>query len=189
MERALEAQTPQLELKRRQGDARRKRTEDLEAVLESRSAEVAGLNAQLTDARHRIIELRSALIAEVMQLQSVKVSTSWRLTLPLRWFAGKFPWSACRLRRVLKLRFGELPPLSGVLCRPDWWDLIDGLSAEAVETPAVVTGQRILRLVAAGADGRHALGARFGGLAPSQSLSRHRLGQGRARCPRDGRSP
>ena len=63
---------------------------------------------------------------------------------------------------------GELPPLSESISGPDRWDLIDGLSAEAVEKPAVVAGQRILRLVAAGADGRHALGARFGGLAPSE---------------------
>ena len=38
-----------------------------------------------------------------MQFQSVMMSTSWRLTLPLRWFAGKFPWSARQLRRILKL--------------------------------------------------------------------------------------
>ena len=31
----------------------------------------------------------------------------------------------------------------------------------------MVSGQRILRLVAVGADSRHALGARFGDLAPS----------------------
>ena len=61
---------------------------------------------------------------------------------------------------------GELPPPSESISGPDRWDLIDGLSAEAVEEPAVVAGQRILRLVAVGTDGRHALGARFGGLAP-----------------------
>ena len=61
---------------------------------------------------------------------------------------------------------GELPPLSESISGPDRWDLIDGLSAEAVEEPAVAAGQRILRLVAVGTDGRHALGARFGGLAP-----------------------
>ena len=103
LECALEAQARQLELKRRQEDARRRRTEDLEAALEFRSAEVASLSVQLTDASHRIVELRSALGAEVIQLQSVKMSTSWKLTLPLRRFAEKFPWSARQLRRVLKL--------------------------------------------------------------------------------------
>jgi hypothetical protein len=60
---------------------------------------------------------------------------------------------------------GELPPLSESPFGPDKWDLIEGLNAEAVKRPAVVPGQRILRLVAAGGDGRHALGARFAGLA------------------------
>ena len=32
----------------------------------------------------------------------------------------------------------------------------------------MASGQRILRLVAVGTDGRHALGARFGGLAPDR---------------------
>jgi hypothetical protein len=61
---------------------------------------------------------------------------------------------------------GELPPLSESPFGPDRWDLIDGLSAGAVEQPVVVAGQRILRLVAVGADGRHALGVRFGSLVP-----------------------
>ena len=108
LERALEAQARQLESKRHQGDARRRRTEDLHAALESRSAEVAGLNAQLTHACHRIADLTSALEAKVTQLQSVMMSTSWRLTRPLRWFAGKFQWSARQLRRVLNL-FWEVP--------------------------------------------------------------------------------
>jgi hypothetical protein len=60
----------------------------------------------------------------------------------------------------------ELPPVSESSSGPDRWDLIEGLNAEGVKRPAVVLGQRILRLVAVGADGRHALGARFGGLAP-----------------------
>jgi hypothetical protein len=59
----------------------------------------------------------------------------------------------------------ELPPLPELPSAPDRWDLIEGLNAEAVERPVVVPGQRVLQLVAVGADGRHALGARFGGLA------------------------
>ena len=56
-------------------------------------------------------------------------------------------------------KINELPTL------PDpssGWDLIEGLSAEIVQGPEVVSRQRILRLVAVGADGRHALAARFG---------------------------
>ena len=62
---------------------------------------------------------------------------------------------------------GELPPLPESSSAPSEWDLIEGLNAEEVQGSAVVSGQRILRLVAVGADGRHALGARFGDLAPS----------------------
>jgi predicted O-methyltransferase YrrM len=40
-------------------------------------------------------------------------------------------------------------------------------SIDSQQGSEVVSGQHILRLVAAGADGRHALGARFGDLAPS----------------------
>ena len=61
----------------------------------------------------------------------------------------------------------ELPPLPESSSAPNRWDLIEGLSAEEVEGSAVVSGQRILRLVAVGADGRHALGVHFGDLAPS----------------------
>jgi hypothetical protein len=60
----------------------------------------------------------------------------------------------------------ELPPLPESSSAPNRWDLIEGLNAEVVQESAVVSGQRILRLVAVGADGRHALGARFGDLAP-----------------------
>jgi hypothetical protein len=61
----------------------------------------------------------------------------------------------------------ELPPLPESSSAPNRWDLIEGLSAETVQGSAVVSGQRILQLVAVGTDGRHALGARFGDLAPS----------------------
>jgi adhesin HecA-like repeat protein len=61
----------------------------------------------------------------------------------------------------------ELPPLPESSSAPNRWDLIEGLNAEEVQGSAVVPGQHILRLVAAGADGRHALGVRFGDLAPS----------------------
>jgi hypothetical protein len=61
----------------------------------------------------------------------------------------------------------ELPLLSEISFGPDRWDFIDGLSAEVVEWPTVVSSQRILRLVAVGADSRHALAARFGDLVPN----------------------
>src|SRR5215813_618518 len=66
----------------------------------------------------------------------------------------------------------ELPPLPNASNAPDKWDLIEGLNAEVVEGSAAASGQRILRLVAVGADvpsdGRHALGVYFGGLVPGE---------------------
>jgi hypothetical protein len=61
----------------------------------------------------------------------------------------------------------ELPPLPGSPSTPNGWDLIEGLNADVLQGSAVVSGQRILRLVAVGADRRHALGVRFDDLAPS----------------------
>jgi hypothetical protein len=60
----------------------------------------------------------------------------------------------------------KLPPLPAAPSAPASWDLIEGLSADAVEGAKPVSGVRILRLVAAGGDGRHALSARLGGLSP-----------------------
>ena len=60
-----------------------------------------------------------------------------------------------------------LPLLPGSSSAPNEWDLIEGLGAAVVEKPVVVAGQRILQLVAVGADRRHALGVHFGDLAPS----------------------
>ena len=97
-------------------------------------------------------------------------------------------WRAVRSRSSARCLMARCPHVPESSAAPNRWDLIDGLSAEAVEEAAVVSGQRILRLVAVGADSRHALGARFGDLAPSRNLSRHRLGQGRARCPRHDRA-
>jgi hypothetical protein len=62
----------------------------------------------------------------------------------------------------------ELSPFTESSTGPNGWDLIDGLNAKTVEGSAMVSGQRILRLLAVGADGRHALGVRFGELAPDQ---------------------
>jgi hypothetical protein len=64
----------------------------------------------------------------------------------------------------------ELPPIPESSSAPNSWDLIEGLSADVVQGSAVAPDQHILRLVAVGtdsqSDGRHALGVRFGGLAP-----------------------
>jgi hypothetical protein len=69
-----------------------------------------------------------------------------------------------RQARVHDIR--ELPPLPKCPSGPDDWDLIEGLGVEILDEPAVACGQRVLRLVAVPSDGRHALSARFGGLAP-----------------------
>jgi hypothetical protein len=60
----------------------------------------------------------------------------------------------------------KLPLLPASPFGPDKWDLLEGVSAEVVQGSAVVSGQRIMRLVAVGVAGRHALGIRFSGLAP-----------------------
>jgi hypothetical protein len=62
---------------------------------------------------------------------------------------------------------GELPPLPKSSTAPKGWDLIEGLNAEVFQGSELVAGQHILRLVAVGADQRHALGAVFDDLAPS----------------------
>jgi hypothetical protein len=63
---------------------------------------------------------------------------------------------------------GELPRLPQSSSAPNRWDLIEGLNAEELQGSAVVSSQRILQLVAVGAERRHALAARFGDLVPGQ---------------------
>jgi hypothetical protein len=63
-----------------------------------------------------------------------------------------------------------LPPLPETSSGSNKWDLVEGLSVEVVQGLAVVSGQHILRLVAAGANGRHALAARFHAPAPAESV-------------------
>ena len=63
----------------------------------------------------------------------------------------------------------DLPPLLESGSNPISWDLIEGLSAVVVQESAVVAGQSVLRLVAVGIDGRHALGMRGGGLVPRKA--------------------
>jgi hypothetical protein len=61
-------------------------------------------------------------------------------------------------------RLSDLPPLpklSGAAIR---WNLIEGLNVQVLQGTAIVPGQRILRLVAAGENRRHALGVQFGPL-------------------------
>jgi hypothetical protein len=75
--------------------------------------------------------------------------------------------SRAKINTVIKVtNVCELPALPKFPCVPKRWDLIEGLNAKVVQGSAVVPGQRILRLVAAGTEGRHALGARFGDFAP-----------------------
>jgi hypothetical protein len=80
---------------------------DLKAALEISSTETANLQAQLADARHHLeisstetAGLRTQLTDARYQLQMIKVSTSWRLTLPVRRFAEKFPWFSRQLKQV-----------------------------------------------------------------------------------------
>ena len=63
----------------------------------------------------------------------------------------------------------ELPPLTDSSSAPDKWDFVEGLSVEVVQASTVNSGENILRLVAAGNPGRHALAARFSTSAPGRS--------------------
>ena len=63
----------------------------------------------------------------------------------------------------------ELPPLTHSSSAPDKWDFVEGLSVEVVQASTVNSGENILRLVAAGDPGRHALAARFSTSAPGRS--------------------
>ena len=60
----------------------------------------------------------------------------------------------------------DLPLLSETSSVPSNWDLFEGLSAEVVQGPPVAHGQPVLKLIAVGTDGRHALGIRFADLSP-----------------------
>jgi hypothetical protein len=198
LDRALEAQARQLELKRRQGEARRKRTEDLEAALESRSAEILSLKESASWRLTRPLRWFAEKFPQsARQLKRVPRLFSKRNTFQLNSRfeysdAGlnaapegrgpAIPSSekllsnlAEKLERHLDIApneqatdIGELPPVSESYSGLDKWDLIDGLNANPVEELAIVSGQRILRLVAVGDDCRHALSARFSGLAPDR---------------------
>ena len=66
-------------------------------------------------------------------------------------------------------KISELPPILESSFLHGQWDVIWGLNATALSAPTVVPGQPVLRLVAVGADGRHALAARFVGLVPGRT--------------------
>jgi hypothetical protein len=70
---------------------------------------------------------------------------------------------------VVATKISDLPTLLESSSNPISWDLIEGLSAGVVEEPRVLAGQSILRLVAVGIEGRHALGMRGGGLVPRKA--------------------
>jgi hypothetical protein len=84
---------------------------------------------------------------------------------------GHYDWVTIRARRLARCLLKRIQGARakahiadiGELPRLHRWDVFDGLHAEVIEGTPVVHGQQILRLAAVG-DGRHALGARFGGL-------------------------
>jgi hypothetical protein len=122
-----------LELKRRQGDVRRKRME-LNGAPEGRGPAAPRLGTPLAN----LSEKKGWGVESHVDIASNEQVTDIR----------------------------ELPPVCESYSGPEKWDLIDGLNAKPVEGSAVVSGQRILRLVAVAAESRHALSARFSGLAP-----------------------
>jgi acyl-CoA synthetase (AMP-forming)/AMP-acid ligase II/acyl carrier protein len=60
----------------------------------------------------------------------------------------------------------ELPPFPQEPSESCQWDMVEGLDAEVIQEAPIIPGFHIMRLAAAGPDGRHALGARFDGLSP-----------------------
>ena len=85
---------------------------------------------------------------------------------PLLRRVGTVLWQQLAIRRRRRTNISELPALPS----PNRWDLIEGLRAEFIQGSAVVSGQQLLRLVAVGTDGRHALGGEFGDTALAQSI-------------------
>jgi GT2 family glycosyltransferase len=65
-------------------------------------------DAELTKARQQIVESIDALQGRVNELSSIKASTCWRITEPLRWIGGQAPTLVRLLRRALKLAWWAL---------------------------------------------------------------------------------
>jgi glycosyltransferase involved in cell wall biosynthesis len=78
--------------------AQRRRT----AQLESHTASVS----------HRLMVLESAVHARGAELTTIRESTSWRVTSPLRWFATKLRWLATKSRQVPLYRHLRVPARS-----------------------------------------------------------------------------
>jgi glycosyltransferase involved in cell wall biosynthesis len=114
LEQALEARSTELVLARN-------RAAELEQALEARSTELvsarnraAELETESAAMARQVAKLESVLTTQAIELESIKASTSWRLTAVLRTSAGRFPWLARQLRRSANLlwRTAELQPIS-----------------------------------------------------------------------------
>jgi glycosyltransferase involved in cell wall biosynthesis len=88
---------------------RNAKVSSLDQALSERNNEIGALQralAELTAARNLIAHLRGALEDRELEVQSIKASTSWRLTRPMRRAGTALPRFAQFGRRVLKSLWG-----------------------------------------------------------------------------------
>ena len=116
LEQALEAKAAAVASLENELGATRRQAAKSEQELEARSAAMARFERELTGARRHIAELGSRLEGQARELLSIKASTSWRVTRPVRWI-GAHASLARQLRRAL----GQIRRVAG---RPSELDLI-----------------------------------------------------------------
>jgi hypothetical protein len=75
---------------------------DLQNKVESKPRCFEARHQETEVLRKRVFELQGALNATLAEHHAIYASTSWRLTLPIRRFAERFPWLASRLKQVLQ---------------------------------------------------------------------------------------
>ena len=71
-----------------------RRSADLAAALDARSADAVQLRAELTAWQERTARLEDTLAARLRELDAIRRSTSWRLTAPVRWIGKRRPRSS-----------------------------------------------------------------------------------------------
>jgi glycosyltransferase involved in cell wall biosynthesis len=87
--------------------ALRSRVADLEASLAGWLAEATRLDAEIKDAHTRAAHVKSELETRDLELQWIKASTSWRLSLPIRRIGYASPRFAQLCRRALNSLSGS----------------------------------------------------------------------------------
>jgi glycosyltransferase involved in cell wall biosynthesis len=78
------------------------RVAELQALVDARSDAVGRLDSEQMTTRNRVGQLLSSLQALESEISAIRLSTSWRLTAPLRRIGTTFPWLARPIPRSLK---------------------------------------------------------------------------------------